>query len=190
VISRPALALLACLVVLTGCSGLQGTGDKGYVTGTGTVEQVPVAERGASLDFTGEDLDGVELSLEGMRGKPVVVVVWGSWCTPCRAEAPDVVAAAEEIGDTASFVGINIRNASVADAEAFVRRFDIPYPSFFSPDGKALLPFSGTLTAYTIPSFVVLDADGRVAASIIGSLPSVTTLVDLVQDVDAGTARG
>ena len=48
----------------------------------------------------------------------------------------------------------------------------MPYPSFYSPDGKALVPFSGTLTAYTVPSTVVLDAEGRIAASILGRLPS------------------
>ena len=101
-----------------------------------------------------------------------------------------MVAAASEIGDEADFVGINIRDYSVTQSEAFVRRFDIPYPSFFSPDGQALLGFSGTLTAYTIPSFVVLDAEGRVAASIIGPLPSTTTLVDLVQDVSAEGTDG
>lgn len=101
-----------------------------------------------------------------------------------------MVAAADELGDEAAFVGINIRDYSVTQSEAFVRRFEIPYPSFFSPDGQALLGFDGTLTAYTIPSFVVLDPDGRVAASIIGALPSTTTLVDLVQDVGAGTRDG
>ena len=61
----------------------------------------------------------------------------------------------------------------------------MPYPSVYSPDGKALLPFAGTLTPNSIPSFVVLDRDGRVAASIIGELPSRRTLVDLAQDVAA-----
>ena len=146
---------------------------------------------GASpIDLDGEDLDGDALALDDLRGKPAVVVVWGSWCTPCRDEAPDVVAAAERLGDRASFVGINIRDASAANPQAFVRTFGVPYPSFYSPDGQALLPFAGTLTANSIPSFVVLDDEGRVAASIIGRLPSTTTLVELVEDELGGTARG
>ena len=177
--------MLAGLLALAGCSSLQGTGDKGYITGTGTVRQVAAVDRGEPINLSGKDLDGAALSLDDLRGKPVVVVVWGSWCTPCRAEAPDVVAAAEELGPDAQFVGINIRNASVAESQGFVRTFGVPYPSFFSPDGKALLSFAGTLTAYTIPSFVVLDEEGRVGASIIGGLPSTTTLVNLVQDVEA-----
>jgi thiol-disulfide isomerase/thioredoxin len=142
------------------------------------------------VTLDGTDLDGEDLSLEEYRGRPVVVVVWGSWCAPCRAEAPDVVAAAEEAGDDAQFVGINIRDAATDQAKSFVRTFGVPYPSFFSPDGRAMLAFSGTLTPNSIPSFVVLDRRGRVAASIIGELPSRTTLVDVVEDVVAERADG
>jgi thiol-disulfide isomerase/thioredoxin len=179
--------VLACLLLLTGCSSLAGTGDTGFVTGDGSVTEVPLAERGDAVSLTGPAVDGEDLDLANYRGKPVVVVVWGSWCTPCRAEAPDVVAAAQELGDRAQFVGINIRDPSTDQASSFVRRFEVPYPSYYSPDGRALLAFRGTLTPNSIPSFVVLDGEGRVAASIIGQLPSTTTLVEVVEDVDART---
>jgi len=170
-------------VLLVGCSSLQATGDKGYVSGNGDVVEVEPGDREAPVTLSGRDLEGDRLSTEQFRGKPVVAVVWGSWCAPCRAEAPDVVAAAREVGDRAQFVGINIRDASTDQARSFVRTFDVPYPSYFSPDGEAMLAFSGTLTPNSIPSFVVLDAEGRVAASIIGELPSRTTLVEVVEDV-------
>ena len=173
-----------------GCSSLQGTGDKGYVSGTGEVVEVEPGAREAPVTLSGRDLDGEPLSTEEFRGKPVVAVVWGSWCAPCRAEAPDVVAAAREVGHRAQFVGINIRDASTEQARSFVRTFDVPYPSYYSPDGEAMLAFSGTLTPNSIPSFVVLDADGRVAASIIGELPSRTTLVDVVEGVASEQGGG
>jgi hypothetical protein len=66
----------------------------------------------------------------------------------------------------------------------------VPYPSFYSPDGKAMLAFPGTLSPNTIPAFAVLDAQGRVAASIIGKLPSKQTLVDLVGDLRTQTVDG
>jgi thiol-disulfide isomerase/thioredoxin len=188
---RRALLVLACLVALTGCSGLQGTGDKGYITSDGQVVQVAARDRGEQVSLEGEDLDGRSLDVADLRGKPVVVVVWGSWCSPCRAEAPELAEAARGLGAQASFVGINIRDAGTGAPKAFVRKFAIPYPSIFSPTGRALLAFSGTLSANSIPSFVVLDDEGRVAASIIGQLPSKRTLVDVTQDViDEGTARG
>ncbi|HET8961810.1 TlpA disulfide reductase family protein [Nocardioides sp.] len=173
-----------------GCSSLQGTGDKGYVSGSGEVVQVEPGQRDEPISLTGRDLEGDPLSTSEFRGTPVVAVVWGSWCAPCRAEAPDVVAAAEEVGDRAQFVGINIRDGSPEQARSFVRTFDVPYPSFYSPDGEAMLAFSGTLTPNSIPSFVVLDADGRVAATIIGELPSRTTLVEVVEDVVAEQPDG
>jgi thiol-disulfide isomerase/thioredoxin len=195
--SRPSGALarlLACLllgtVALSGCSSLQGAGDKGYVTSDGQLEVVAAADRGAPVELEGEDLDGEPLSLADFRGKLTVVNVWGAWCADCRIEQDDLNAAAEETRDVARFVGIDIRDASVDQAEAYVRSFDVPYPSFYSPDGKALVPFYGTLTAYTVPSTVVLDAEGRVAASILGRLPSRQTLVDVVTDTAAGDADG
>jgi thiol-disulfide isomerase/thioredoxin len=178
----PAL-LLVCALALAGCTSLEGTGDKGFVSGAGQVVQVAADERDDPIELAGEDLEGDPLELADFRGEPVVVTVWGSWCAPCREEAPEVVAAAGELGEDAQFVGINLRDSNQAQAQGFVRTFDVPYPSFYSPDGKAMLAFDGTLTPNSIPSFVVLDEEGRVAASIVGTLPSRTTLVELVRDV-------
>ena len=186
---RPLLLLLACLL-LTGCSSLEGAGGKGYVSGTGQVRQLPVGERGEPVELVGEDLEGGEIELAELRGKPVVVTVWGSWCAPCRAEADDVVAAAEQLGEDVQFLGLNIRDSDQAQARAFVRTFDIPFPSVYSPDGDAMLACDGALTPNSIPSVVVLDEKGRVAASIIGELPSTTTLVQLTRDVMRGTTDG
>jgi thiol-disulfide isomerase/thioredoxin len=184
--------LLACLLLgtaaLSGCSSLQGAGDKGYVTGDGQLEVVAAADRGAPVELEGEDLDGKPLSLADFRGKVTVVNVWGAWCAACRVEQDDLDEAAEETRDVARFVGIDIRDGSVENARSYVRSFDVQYPSFYSPDGKALVPFAGTLTAYTVPSTVVLDPEGRIAASILGSLPSKQTLVDLVEDTAAEDA--
>ena len=188
---RKTLGALACAALLTtglltGCSSLEGTGDKGFVSGDGTVSVVKATDRGSPVELVGEDLDGEPLDLADLRGRPTVVTVWGSWCGPCVAEAPDVVAAAEELDGTAHVVGINLRDASTAEALAYERKYDVPFPSFYSPDGQAMLAFPGTLGPRTIPAFVVLDDEGRIAASIIGKLPSTRTLVDLVDDVSEG----
>lgn len=190
--SRSAPVLLVLLLLLvTGCSSLQGTGEKGYISGNGEIVQRAVDQREQPIELTGEDLEGQPLDLADLRGTAAVVVVWGSWCPPCVAEAPDVVAAAEQLGDRARFVGIDLRDGDPAQGLAFQRNYDLPYPSFYSPDGREMLAFEGVLTPRSIPAFVVLDAQGRVAASINGRLPSTQTLVDLVEDAAGpGDARG
>ncbi|MEO6511947.1 MAG: TlpA disulfide reductase family protein [Nocardioides sp.] len=175
---------------VTACNGLQGTGDKGYVTGDGVISTIAVDQRTDAVSFTGEDLDGNPLSFAQFRGRPVVVVVWGSWCTECIAEAKDVEAAAEALKGKAQFVGIDLRDGSTSQAKGYVRDFGIDYPSFYSPDGAVTLAFGGVLGPKTIPAFVVLDAHGQVAATIIGKLPSTQTLVDLTDDVASGTTDG
>ncbi len=174
---------LACLLVLAGCSGLSGTGDKGYISGTGVPTEVEAVDRGAPIELTGSDLAGGEVDLADLRGKPVVVNVWASWCPPCISEQPDLNEAASELGDGVEFVGLNIRDASREDAQAYVRDLEVPYGSIYSADGAALLPFAGTLTPRSIPSTVVLDAEGRIAASVNGRIPTTQTLVSMVEAV-------
>jgi thiol-disulfide isomerase/thioredoxin len=176
--------------VVAGCSDLSGTGEKGYITGEGQITTVPAAERGEPVELQGEDLAGDPLSLADLRGEATVVNVWWSACPPCRTEMPHLVGAAEQLGDEANFVGINIRDASVDQAKGFIRTFDVPYPSFYDPGGEALLAFAGTLSPRSIPSTVVLDADGRIAATVIGELPSQQTLTDLVEDVSGSEPAG
>ncbi|WP_241005308.1 TlpA disulfide reductase family protein [Nocardioides sp. zg-1228] len=174
---------LACLLALVGCSSLSGTGDKGYISGTGVPTEVAPADRGEPVSLTGTDLDGEEVDLADLRGAPVVVNVWASWCPPCIREQPDLNEAAEALGDDVEFLGLNIRDASRDDAAAYVRDLEVPYPSIYSADGAALLPFAGTLTPRSIPSTVVLDREGRVAASVNGRVPTTQTLVSLVEAV-------
>jgi thiol-disulfide isomerase/thioredoxin len=187
---RAAAATLAVLLVSTGlaaCSNddVGASGDAGFVAGKGVITRLSAVERKQPGEVSGESLDGKQISLDDFRGKTVVVNVWGSWCAPCRAEAPDLVAASKELsGDGVEFLGINSRDLDRAAAQAFVRRFDVPYPSIYDQQGRTLLAFRGTLSPNAIPSTVVIDDQGRVAASIIGETTKAT-LVGLVQDVMA-----
>ncbi len=176
----------ACLLALTGCSSLQGTGQKGYVTGNGQITEVPATDRGRAIELAGEDLDGTDVSLADFRGKVVVINVWGAWCTDCRKEAPDLVEAAEgTTGADVAFLGIDARDPSKENARGYVRTFGIPFRSIYDPKGETLLRFEGTLTPNSVPSTVVVDREGRVAASILGTLPSATTLTSIIEKVVA-----
>lgn len=174
---------LACgLLVLTGCSTFEGTGSKGYISGTGQITQVALDQRESPIELSGTDLEGKALDLADYRGKPVVVSVWGSWCVECVQEAPLVTEAANDLAGQAQFVGIDIRDPGLAQGQGYVRTFDVPFPSIYSQGGEALLAFPGVLGPNSVPAFVVLDSEGRVAASILGQLPSKLTLSDLVAD--------
>ena len=184
-----ATVVAACLLpvlVLSGCSNLQGAGQKGYVSGNGQITEVAAGERGRAIELSGSDLDGRPVSLADFRGQVVVVNVWGAWCTDCRKEAPDLVAAAEATaGKDVAFLGIDARDPSKENARGYVRTFRIPFRSIYDPKGETLLRFHGTLTPNSVPSTVVLDRQGRVAASILGALPSSTTLTSLIEKVVA-----
>lgn len=186
--SRPrvlVLAALICSVLLAGCShAVSGSGgDQGFVAGKGIITSVrTAADRKVPGAVAGTTLDGDRVSLADYRGKVVVVNVWGSWCGPCRAEAAMLADASRDLADQGvEFLGIDSRDPSAGNAQAFVRRFKVPYPSIYDQQGSTLLAFRGTLPATTVPSTVVVDAQGRVSGSVIGPITR-TTLDDLVQD--------
>ena len=187
---RTAAALLSAALLgggLAGCSrdSVGGSGDQGYVAGKGIITSLKVADRKRPGPVGGTTLAGRHVSLSDYRGKVVVLNVWGSWCPPCRAEAPMLAAAARDLRDKGVvFLGINSRNPERAGPKAYEQRFKIPYDSLYDPTGRTLLAFRGTLPANAIPSTVVVDAEGRVAGSVIGSVTR-TTLYDLVEDAKA-----
>lgn len=163
------------------------TTQGGFVSGDGGVTILPVDKRPTAPVVTGEALGGkgATISTKATDGKVLVINVWGSWCAPCRAEAPDLVAAAAKTKDRAQFIGLNTRDLDPIPAEAFVRSFGITYPSIYDPAGRLLLQFSEQLPPSGIPSTLVIDRDGRVAARIIGKTTE-TTLVGVIDDVAAG----
>ncbi|OYN84666.1 TlpA family protein disulfide reductase [Parenemella sanctibonifatiensis] len=177
-------AAVAAPVALAACSadGEQRTSEpgSGYVGGSG-VTTIAEDRRTPAPRLTGTDLDDNPISLPE-PGRAIVLNVWGSWCAPCRKEAPDLVTAAAELADRADFFGINNRDLNPAQARAFVRTFEIPYPSFYDPDGRLLLEFADHVPPGAIPSTIIIDRQGRIAARVLGVI-SATSLVQLVDEV-------
>jgi len=177
-------SLLAACLLLAGC-GARPSGEGGFVSGDGALTRVPVAQRSDAPAIAGPTLGGGSFDASRHRGKVIVYNVWGSWCAPCRKEAPALVAASERTKEQAVFVGINTRDLDQAPAEAFVRAFGVPYANVFDPQGQLLLKFGSELPPSAIPSTIVVDPQGRVAARILGETTEAT-LVGLVDDVAKG----
>ncbi|MFJ5141237.1 TlpA family protein disulfide reductase [Streptomyces sp. NPDC088707] len=160
-----ALALSACGGDSNGKSG--GGGNTNFVTNTGGIATAPKGKRASISEIAGETLDGKHLDVADLKGKVVVLNAWGSWCAPCRAEAPHFVKVATDLKDEdVAFVGLNTRDANKQQAIAFEEDYEVPYPSLYDRDGRLILfgfP-KGTLSLQGIPSTVVLDKEGKIAA--------------------------
>jgi thiol-disulfide isomerase/thioredoxin len=177
----PVVALGAALItlVVTGCS-VGSAGGSSTPDGGGVRTVVAIDQRKDPIELSGTTLEGKHLDLATLRGKPVVLNVWGSWCPPCRKEAPELQAAAAELGDKASFVGIDTREDAASQGLAYQRRFKITYPSLVD-HGDLLLALRGAASAQSPPVTLVLDTQGRIAARFIGPVTKLT-LVEMVAD--------
>ncbi|ATZ26157.1 TlpA family protein disulfide reductase [Streptomyces lavendulae] len=165
---------LASTLALSACSDADGGGKPSgsaggnYVTGPNGISTVAKADRVDAPKLDGETVDGKTADTTALKGKVVVLNVWGSWCPPCRAEAPYFAKVSKEMADAGkdvAFLGMNTRDSSKQNATAFEENFGITYPSLFDPDGKLMLRFpKGTLNPQSIPSTIVLDKEGKIAA--------------------------
>ncbi|WNZ09404.1 TlpA disulfide reductase family protein [Streptomyces sp. 11x1] len=172
--SRSRAALLsagaaALALTLSACAGggiEGGGGQTGFITGTDGIATVKKGDRDTAPDLSGKTIDGKQLDLSAYQGKIIVLNVWGSWCAPCRAEAPNLAKVSEDLADRGvQFVGINTRDTSTRPAIAFEKQYKVEYPSLYDPTGKLLLRFEkGSLNPQLIPSTLVVDREGKLAA--------------------------
>jgi thiol-disulfide isomerase/thioredoxin len=185
----PALALAVTAALgLAGCSGgaigadTPASSGQSFVSGTYSSSLLKPGSRPAAPDISGTTLAGQHLSLSAYRGSVIVLNFWGSWCAPCRAEAPDLTALATTYAPRGvRFLGVDIRDDPVS-ADAFVKAFGIPYPSLNDPSDELALAFRGTVPPAGIPTTLVIDKSGRIAARIVGSV-SFDTLRALITQV-------
>lgn len=172
-----AIALLAWVVAGRSEGDPRARAESGSV-----IEEYAVEDRPAGEPFQAQLLSGKRLDSATLDGKVVVYNVWGSWCAPCVAEAPDLVEVANEFAGEVTFVGINVRDNDAA-ARAFEREHGVPYDSITSGDSpEAMGAFHNSLAAAAVPTTLVVDREGRVAARAIGPV-TATTLRNLLAPV-------
>ena len=106
----------------------------------------------------GELLDsGFEARLKALRGHPVVVNKWASWCGPCRSEFPVFQRLSARLGKEVAFLGLNSMD-NRADAGGFLERFPVPFPSYVDPRGNLA---AGNGFGKYFPTTVFFDARGK-----------------------------
>lgn len=179
-------ALAATVGLLAACGAAEsGAGDvvgQGFVSGDGSVQQWEPDERGDTVVVEGTSFEGDEVSTTDWSGDIVVLNTWYAGCAPCRAEAPDLVTLAEDReADGVHLLGINTED-DAGTALAFQRTFEVPYPSIEDRSGQVVAGLSGVVPLQAVPSTVVLDGEGRVAARIVGQVAG-STLEGVVDDV-------
>ena len=162
-----AVALVVVLVIgLTQAGGEKATTPRG---GAPTAEQVKARLAGAPPELTalheqanqllpgGED--AFRARLAELKGHPVVVNKWASWCGPCRAEFPDFQQSSVKHGKAVAFLGVNT-NDNHGEALGFLKRYPVSYPSYEDPSGEIAQVFNG---AAAFPTTAFYDSDGKLA---------------------------
>ena len=179
-----AVAALLAAVLLAGCTastdGPEQTGSEfRFVEGTPSGEVIAEEDRQDAPNITGELLSGDPFELDEHSGSIVVMNFWASWCAPCRVEAPDLQQIYEKYQPQGvEMIGVLVRDTK-GQGETYSQQAGLTYPSLFDPSTKVALQLSGYPLA-AIPSTVVFDADGKVAAAYVSvvDLESLTSTIE------------
>ena len=174
-----ALCAVATAVALAACSGgsagdastaTASSGDFDFQGNTPLGEVIPAEAREFAPAFEGELLDGTPFESTAFAGNITVINFWGSWCAPCRVETPEFQAVYADVADLGvQFLGVDVKDDRQL-AQAFVESVGAEYPSLFDPRGEVALAFRG-FPANVVPSTIVIDTAGQVAAVYVAVVP-------------------
>lgn len=187
-----AAATLAAGLALAACSSgggdlvdsyNRGDAGGGYISGDGQLVTIAESERQPVDAFAGELDTGGSLSSEELQGQVVLLNFWYANCPPCRKEAPDLQALNERYADQGvAFVGVNVED-SADRARTFAEEYDITYPSILDQaENQVQLAFSGAVPPNAVPTTLILDREGRVAARFSGLISDPDLVATILDD--------
>ena len=183
-----AAVLAGVLLIVLLATGWAGGGHSDVTTVNGDASAVvyPAGHRPLAPGFNGTTLTGSKLSFSDYRGKVVVLNFWGSWCVPCREEAPTLAAVAAKYQPSGvSFLGVDVRDTT-ASALAFTHSFHVSYPSVSDPSSAITLDFTAKVPIAGTPTTLVVDRTGHIAGAVFGTV----TYSDLTAILATVTAKG
>jgi peroxiredoxin len=191
-VKRVIPAALVLLFLLAGCSTdplaaqYEAGTNQNYISGDGTLTLIDAADRGDAVAFEAQTAEGDTVSSADYVGEVIVLNFWYAACPPCRVEAPDLQELHERFdGEGASFLGVNVRDQAET-AAGFEKEFGITYPSVIDAnDGTMLLAFAGTVAPNAVPTTLVIDKKGRVAARFLGLIDEPSILRTIISETIA-----
>lgn len=182
-------ALLGAVVLaVTACSGgaiaenNPASSGQNFVGASYNSRYFKPGSRPPAPAVTGMTLTGQRFKLASEHGDLVVMNFWGSWCAPCRAEAPSLVALATHFGhDPVRFVGDDVHDYASA-ARGFESTYNVPYPSLNDPSSQVALAFHNSVPPIAIPSTLLIDRTGHIAGIVVGQITydGLRALIDKV----------
>jgi thiol-disulfide isomerase/thioredoxin len=195
VVATLAVAIaVASTLVLAGCTSNDSlansynkTGDTGnYVSPDGSTTTIAAADRGAPVAWSGTTDAGTKVSSSEYLGKVVVLNFWYASCPPCRAEAPDLEKLNQKYSpEGVVFLGVNV-NDTGPTALSFEKSHGISYPSLLDlDDGSVRLAFHGKIQPNAVPTTLIIDEKGRVAARFSGLITSPSLVGTIIESTHA-----
>ena len=163
------LIVIASLI-LAGCSVSEPVAIKGEVISCGSVTSEKAITEGISV----ECVDGSAGALiESLRG-PMVLNVWGSWCTSCLAEMPEFVSFYGKAKGKVQLVGVAVEESSPENSKRFIEKHGMTWPNFYDRENKTRSYFG-----MGVPVTWFIDKSGKVTFKKIGVIKSEQELIDL-----------
>jgi thiol-disulfide isomerase/thioredoxin len=165
--------LLVFALLLTACSSPEPVAIKGEVVSCESVSTDKSVTSGISV----ECVDGSDGALiESLRG-PLVLNVWGSWCTTCLAEMPEFVSFYSKAKERVQLVGVAVEESSPANSRRFIEEHGMTWPNFYDRENKTRSYFG-----MGVPVTWFIDAQGEVRFKKIGVIKSEQELIDLTAE--------
>lgn len=176
------IAVFGAVLTVAGCGSPEAKPGSTTADAGAAITRLAPGDRKPAPELAGDDLAGNPISLSEMKGKVVVVNIWGSWCPPCRKEQPVLSQVSIDLKPQGvEFLGIAVReNAATSKAYADAKR--VPYPSISDSGGKLLIGFASSLPAIAIPTTYIIDKQGRVATRLL-DVATQSTLTSLVTEI-------
>jgi peroxiredoxin len=195
-IATVAAIAVAASLVLSGCTSNDSlansynkTGDTGnYVSADGTTKTIAAADRGGAVSWSGTTDAGTRVASSDYAGKVVVLNFWYASCPPCRLEAKDLEKLNQQYAPKGVvFLGVNVEDTAPT-ALSFEKDHGITYPSILDAEqGAVKLAFTGKIAPNAVPTTLIIDAKGRVAARFSGLITSPSLVGQIIESTQAET---